>query len=101
MKNEFKIDTEAIKTARSIIKTPFHKDSYRILRLLHKQGEMKVTPIYKTLRLQQSITSLYLANLRKYGLVKANKVSREVYYSINYDQLKKIHSIAAELITEK
>lgn len=70
----------------------------KILRALHGNGMMIVTALYIELCLEQSVTSQHLAILRKAALVNARRKGQSVYYSVNYQQLDRMHSIAKSLL---
>jgi DNA-binding transcriptional ArsR family regulator len=57
---------------------------------LLKQGEKTVTDIYISLRIEQSVASQHLAELRKANLVISRKIGVHVYYSLAEDNLAKI-----------
>ncbi|GAB4218698.1 MAG: hypothetical protein Fur009_0890 [Candidatus Microgenomates bacterium] len=47
-----------------------------------KKGKKNVTDLIKTCGLSQSAVSQHLAKLKKWGLVKDEKVGKEVYYQL-------------------
>ena len=69
-----------------------------MLELLHQQARMTVTELFIKLRLEQSVASQHLAILRKAGLVHAERQGKFIFYSVNYQKLKQIHQVAADLI---
>lgn len=75
-----------------------HPLRQQMLKLLHKKGEMIVTDIYVKLRLPQSVASQHLAVLRKAKLVQTLKEGKNIYYSIDYPRLEKMHSVAGQLL---
>lgn len=73
----------------------------KMLQLIHKNGSITVTDIYQEMRIEQSVTSGFLAMLRKEGFVKATKQKRFVYYSINYHRINQLHAFSAQLVQIK
>jgi DNA-binding transcriptional ArsR family regulator len=71
-----------------------NKVRQHILRLIHKNARMTVTPIYKAINLQQAAVSQHLAILRTAGLVNTERDGKFVFYSINYQRLKQLHDVA-------
>lgn len=54
-----------------------------------KNGRVKVSEIYAINRWEQSETSKHLGILRSTGMVIAERVGRNIYYSLNYKKLYK------------
>jgi DNA-binding transcriptional ArsR family regulator len=86
-----------IETKIRIIRNPV---SVRIIRLLEKREKdnLTVTEIYSELKLVQSEVSLHLAKLRSINLVKTSKVSRYVYYTLNYEQLNEFQKVINDFL---
>jgi DNA-binding transcriptional ArsR family regulator len=74
-----------------------NKMRQQILRLIHKNSRMTVTPIYKAIKLEQSATSQHLAILRRAGLVHSERDGKFIFYSVNYQRLKLLHEVAESL----
>jgi DNA-binding transcriptional ArsR family regulator len=68
-----------------------------ILRFIHKEGRVTVTPVYQKLKLEQSVASQHLAILRKAKIVATEREGRFIFYSINYQWLQQLHDIADSL----
>lgn len=92
------IQAVELKKAALFFRAINHPLRQQMLRLLHKKGEMIVTDVYVKLRLQQSVASQHLAILRNANLVQTVKEGKNVYYSVDYGQLEKLHAIAAKLL---
>jgi DNA-binding transcriptional ArsR family regulator len=69
-----------------------------ILQQMHREGRMSVTFLYKEMRIEQSIASQHLAILRKAGLVLSERNGKHKFYSVNYQQVKRLHQIADILL---
>jgi len=74
-----------------------HQLRQRMLRLIDMRGAMKVSDIYKTLKMEQSEASRHLGCLRMAGVVKTERKAKCIYYSLNTDRLKEINEMAALL----
>lgn len=92
------IHSSNLKKAALVYRAINHKRRQEMLRILHKEGRMTVTKIYQHFRLEQSVASQQLAILRKAGLVLMEKDGKLRFYSVNYQQIKHLHSLAGELL---
>lgn len=61
----------------------------RILQLLASRGELMVTELARDLRVSQPLVSFHLRPLRLLGLVDVRRSGREVYCSVNIDEIKR------------
>lgn len=93
------IEDLKIKKSALIFRAINHPLRQQMLGLLHQNKQMTVTSLYAELRLEQSVASQQLAILRKAGLVSTNRQAKFIFYSVNYQRLTQIHSIAAQLIS--
>jgi len=66
-----------------------HPLRLKILEFIDQRGETNVNKIYHTLQIEQSITSQHLKILRLAGVVHGRRDGKKVYYTINYDIVKK------------
>jgi DNA-binding transcriptional ArsR family regulator len=92
------IESKDLRRAALCYRAINHPLRQQMLRLLDKEGRMPVTPIYLKLRLEQSVCSQQLAILRKASLVLTVRNGKQVFYSVNYQQLRKLHEIADQLL---
>jgi len=95
-----RIEVLELKKAALILRAINHPLRQQMLRLIHQNKKMTVTSIYVKLRLEQSVASQHLAILRKAGLVSTERQAKFIFYSVNYQRLTNIHSIAAQLISQ-
>lgn len=66
-----------------------HPLRLKILSFIDKHGTIHVNKIYKTLDLEQSITSQHLRILRTANVLEAERDGKFIHYSINYAIVKK------------
>ena len=66
-----------------------HPLRLKILEYIDQRGETNVNKIYHTLQIEQSITSQHLKILRLAGVVNGRRDGKKVYYTINYNVVKK------------
>ena len=94
----FDVLTFDIQNASFYFRVVNHTLRQQMLLLLHAKGEMKVTDIYLDLAMDQSVVSRHLAFLRKARLVQTTKEGKNIFYSVNYAQLARIHELAGQLL---
>jgi DNA-binding transcriptional ArsR family regulator len=99
IESSLQIENLQLKKAALILRAINHPLRQQLLRLIHQNKQMTVTSIYVKLRLEQSVASQHLAILRKAGLVNTARDGKFIYYSVNYDRLQQLHTIAAQLIS--
>jgi DNA-binding transcriptional ArsR family regulator len=95
---ELQVDTIQMKKAALIFRAINHPLRQQMLRLLHLKSRLTVTEIYVALRLEQSVASQHLAILRRAHLVGTERAAKNIFYSVNYRELERLHGIAAQLV---
>ncbi|GAA4743613.1 ArsR/SmtB family transcription factor [Flavisolibacter ginsenosidimutans] len=96
--NPLEIDALSLKNASLFFRAINHDFRQKIMQLIHKHGRMTVTEIYVKLRREQCVVSSHLAVLRDAKLVQAERAGKNIFYSVNYEQIKHLQSLAAELL---
>ena len=96
----FNLHTHNLKLAARFFRATNNKVRQKILQVLHKKGKLTVTELYQHLKLEQSAASQHLAILRKARLVFTERRGKQVFYSVNYEQLKNLHAYARLLTGE-
>jgi DNA-binding transcriptional ArsR family regulator len=87
--------------AKMMIRAASHPLRERILTLIKENGNrIHVTPIYKKLRIEQSVASQHLAILRRAKLVTTNKEGKVVYYSVDEVAIKHLLKTCEEMISQ-
>ena len=61
-----------------------------IVNYIAKEQPINVTKIYRTLHLEQSVTSSHLNILRGAGIVKAKRVGKKIFYSVDKKRVSQI-----------
>ena len=61
----------------------------KILNFILSVGRTDVAPIYKKLKLEQSVTSQHLSVLRLSGVIKSEKIGKYVYVEVDEQVLQK------------
>lgn len=94
------INLEEVKKAAAVLRGLNHKTRQDILNLLETHKGIKVTDIYKKLKKEQSLTSSYLAILRRAGVVTTKRDGQIIYYSVDHKRLAEVEK-GAKLINGK
>lgn len=97
---ELYLEVLILKKAALVLRAVNHPLRQHLLKLLHQQGRMTVTELYKKLRLEQSVASQHLAILRKAGFVIPEREGKFIFYSVNYSRLMQVHQYSAALIRQ-
>ena len=98
VKEEMVIDVNQLKKAAIVLRAINHKLRVQILKLIHTKEQIIVSDIYSKLRLEQSVTSQHLAILRRAGFVNTERDGKKIYYSVNYQRLQEVNSLALKLL---
>lgn len=96
-----KIDIKQLKIAASVLRSLTHPLRMKIIKFIDSKGSINVNRIYKTLKLEQSITSQHLRILRESGIVNIKKEGKFIYYSINYKRISSINKLIKDFLGEK
>lgn len=81
---------EEFKNAAHVLRALNHKVRQQILNLIHDKREITVGEIYGKLKMEQSLTSSYLAVLRKANIVKTRREGQSIHYSVNYEHISQV-----------
>jgi DNA-binding CsgD family transcriptional regulator/DNA-binding transcriptional ArsR family regulator len=96
--SQFGIDTAAIKKGASIYRAIYHPLRLQIVELIHKAGEINVTPIIRKLKLEQSLISAHLKILREAKMLVTRREGQQIFYSVDYKQLKHLSELTIKLL---
>src|SRR3972149_3776086 len=92
------LDTDSIKKASLVIRSINHTLRQQMLKVIDEAGEINITDLYTKLNLEQSVCSKMTAILRKKGIVKTRRDGTWIWYSIDYERLKKVISLAEQML---
>ncbi len=101
MQEELKLDVLLLKKGALVLRAINHKLRQEILYLIDKHKQITVTEIYEKLKLEQSVASSHLAILRKAGFVKTTRDGQKMLYSIDKENIKKVHRKVYELLNKE
>lgn len=86
------LNPERVNTAWAIAHALAHPLRLQILEYIDRMGKTNVNNIYRSLQIEQSITSQHLRILRDAEIVYNEKDGKFVHYAINYDRVEKASS---------
>lgn len=95
------IQSRSLQKAALFFRAINHNLRQKMLRRLDKEGDMTVTALYLKLRVEQSVCSQQLAILREAKLVLTRREGRQIFYSVNYRQVKYLNGIAEQILDKK
>ena len=75
-----------------------NEDRLEIVKLLHKNKEMCAQDVEKHFYLEQSTTSHHLNTLKRAKITKSRKKGRNIFYSVDYDNLNNLIGSSLEFI---
>jgi DNA-binding transcriptional ArsR family regulator len=94
-----KDELQILAKAKATIRAASHPLRHRMLVLIMEHGNrIHVTPMYKKLRIEQSVCSQQLGILRKARLVTAKKEGKVVYYSVNTENIKHLLKTCEKMV---
>lgn len=94
------INNNKLKTASAIMRAIAHPLRLKLLSFIDKNKVINVNKIYKSLDLEQSITSQHLKILREASLVKADRKGKFIFYNLNYNLIKHVNQTVQEFFTK-
>jgi DNA-binding transcriptional ArsR family regulator len=94
----FKIDDIILKKGAGVLRALNHKLRQQMLMQIHRKERISVTELYVKLRLEQSVASQHLAILRQAGFVTTERDGKQIFYSVDYERLKAVQTLAGNLV---
>ncbi len=76
------IDVETLERAAFILKTVAHPVRLGILKLLEKKERLSVNQICEGLKVEQSLISHHLSNMKLKGILSSKREGKNVFYSL-------------------
>lgn len=81
------IDNERLAVSFRIAQALAHPVRLKIIEYIDQEKSINVKSIYKSLNLEQSVTSQHLGVLKKANLVFAQRDGKFIHYCLNYPKL--------------
>ena len=84
------INYQNLSKSLNILRALAHPIRMSILSLIDENKVINVNKIYRSLHLEQSITSQHLRILRTANLVNTKRDGKFIFYTINYGTIKRV-----------
>src|SRR4051812_38456657 len=97
---ELMIESLAINKGVHTLRTINHLLRRQILQLIHEKKKVIVTEIHTKFRIEQSVASEHLALLRKEKYVTTERDGRFIFYSVNYETIRKNNLLVEKLMSK-
>jgi len=91
--NKQNVDYDAAKIAAKTLRAINHKLRQRILKVINENQRINVTDLHARMRIEQSVASQHLAILRGAKIVKTERESRTIFYSLNISLIAEIEQL--------
>ena len=95
--DKIRIETAQLKRAWNTLRAVKHPLRQKMLRLMEERGQVNVTTLYKTLKIEQAVASQQLKIMRDAGVVIANRNGKEIHYSVNVPRMHEVARIVPEI----
>lgn len=83
IKQNQKLDPQAIQQAAAMLKCIGHPIRLKIIELLDREGEQNVTAIYEALGIEQAVASQHLNLMRDKRILASRREGVNVFYRID------------------
>jgi DNA-binding transcriptional ArsR family regulator len=93
------INSSLTREASLIFRAVNNSFRQRIIELLNEKKSMSVTDLFEVLEVDQSVVSQHLSILRRAKIVNTKRIGKNIYYSVNYHRISKIHRISEQMIS--
>jgi len=91
-----RIDLKKARKAAKKLHAMDHPLRRRIMMYIYEKGEITVTDIWIYFRIDQSIISQHLSMLRRAGWVNTNRMGKNIFYSVNENELTRVKEILSK-----
>jgi DNA-binding transcriptional ArsR family regulator len=91
-------DPTITKKGANVLRALNNPKRQTIIKLIHVSQPIKVTDIYKKLKIEQSVASQQLAILREGRFVNTKRDGKIIYYSLNYDRFAQMDKLIKQIL---
>lgn len=95
--NELAIEASEIKSTAILLRAIEHPLRQKILHFISSNEKVFVTEVHTKFKIEQSVASDHLGILRDANLVMANRKGRFIYYSVNHEEIDRLHRLLESL----
>lgn len=93
--------TDKLKTSTELMRALAHPLRLRILEYIDQQGTTNVNKIYRSLGIEQSITSQHLRIMRIAGVLDSDRDGKYVHYTINYEIVQRAKNAVDRFLSKE
>ena len=90
MSNKHSINHEKLAESAELLRAISHPLRIKMIKFIDENDQTNVNNIYRSLRLEQSITSQHLRTLRDSSIVQSNRNGKYIHYSLNYKKIDEV-----------
>lgn len=99
--NELALEAGDIKKAVLLLRAINNSLRQKILEFIHLNGRVTVTQVHIQFAIEQSVASDHLGILKEAKLVVNERQGRFIFYTVNYKELDRIHSLITKISGEQ
>ena len=92
------VGNKNLEDVSSLLRAVAHPLRIKIIGFIDANKKINVNKIYKSLRLEQSITSQHLRILRDDALVLTHREGKYIFYTVNYRRLGEIEKAVGKFL---
>ncbi|MCB9235935.1 MAG: helix-turn-helix transcriptional regulator [Bacteroidia bacterium] len=96
-----KLNKKELDRAASMLRAIAHPVRITIIDLLEKGKRLPVKDIHESLNLEQAVASHHLGILRSKGVLQAERVGKNIFYSLKYERISQIIACIEKCTIEK
>ena len=98
--NDLAIEASDVKKAALRLRAINNSLRQKILEFIHLNSRATVTQVHRKFEVEQSVASDHLGILKEAKLVVNERQGRFIFYSVNYTELNRVHSLITEILEE-
>ena len=95
---ELQLDATLLKKGYRVLRSLNNSTRQKIINILHKEGKVNVSGLYKRLGIEQSATSLHLKILREAGFIEGKSVGHETFYYLDYERFAEVNKHVKKIV---
>ncbi len=85
-----RLDVEKLKRVAEVLKAIAHPVRLNVLEELREHKTLTVSELMKKTNTEQSLLSNHLIKMKDKGILKSNRIQKNIYYSLTDESLLKI-----------
>ena len=98
MEKDLLFDPTITKKGALVLRALNNPKRQTIIKLIQERQPIKVTDIYKKLKIEQSVAYQQLSILREGRFVSTERDGKTVYYSLNYERFEQVDKLSKDIL---